>query len=60
MNLITSRLGPEDRFGWTEPEGRVYQIAADNLYGLKEEIYRVCYLMSQAGGTQSQPWAIGT
>ncbi|MEZ5398292.1 MAG: hypothetical protein R2729_01405 [Bryobacteraceae bacterium] len=45
------QLGPEDRFGWTEPEGRVYQIAAENLTRLKEEIYRVCYLLSQAGGS---------
>lgn len=44
------QLGPEDRFGWTEPEGKVYQIAADNLSRLKEEIYRVCYL-TQAGGS---------
>lgn len=44
------QLGPEDRFGWTEPEGKVYQIAADNLVQLKDEIYRVCYLMSQASG----------
>jgi hypothetical protein len=44
------QLGPNDRFGWTEPEGKVYQIAADNLGRLKEEIYRVCYLLSQAGG----------
>ena len=44
------QLGPEDRFGWTEPEGKVYQIAADNLVHLKDEIYRVCYLMSQASG----------
>src|SRR5689334_7795688 len=43
-----SQLGPQDRFGWTEPEGKVYQIAADNLVRLREEIYRVCYL-SQAG-----------
>jgi hypothetical protein len=43
------QLGPEDRFGWTEPEGKVYQIAADNLVRLKDEIYRVCYLISQAG-----------
>jgi hypothetical protein len=42
------QLGPEDRFGWTEPEGKVYQIAADNLVQLKDEIYRVCYLMTQA------------
>lgn len=42
------QLGPDDRFGWTEPEGKVYQIAADNLVRLKDEIYRVCYLMSQA------------
>jgi hypothetical protein len=43
------QLGPNDKFGWTEPEGKVYQIAADNLLRLKDEIYRVCYLMSQAG-----------
>jgi len=43
------QLGKEDRFGWTEPEGKVYQIAADNLVRLKEEVYRVCYLLSQAG-----------
>ena len=43
------QLGPEDRFGWTEPEGKVYQIAADNLVRLKDEIYRVCYLMGQSG-----------
>src|SRR6185503_16927745 len=45
------QLGAGDRFGWTEPEGKVYQIAADNLGSLKDEIYRVCYLMNQAGGT---------
>jgi hypothetical protein len=43
------QLGPADKFGWTEPDGKVYQIAADNLQTLKEEIYRVCYL-SQASG----------
>src|SRR5438874_868479 len=47
------KLGKEDRFGWTEPEGKVYQIAADNLVTLKEEIYRVCYLLSQAGSPGS-------
>ena len=43
------QLGPGDKFGWTEPDGKVYQIAAANLQSLKEEIYRVCYL-SQASG----------
>ena len=43
------QLGPEDRFGWTEPEGKVYQIAVDNLTRLKDEIYRVSYLLPQAG-----------
>jgi hypothetical protein len=48
------QLGPEDRFGWTEPTGNVFQIAADNLSRLKDEIYRVSYLMQQAGdGTAS-------
>jgi len=47
------QLGPDDKFGWTEPEGHVFQIAADNLERLKDEIYRVCYLMVQAGGTSS-------
>jgi len=42
------QLGPEDKFGWSEPEGKVYQIAADNLVRLQEEIYRVCCL-TQAG-----------
>lgn len=46
------QLGPDDKFGWTEPEGKVYQIAADNLTRLQEEIYRVCYL-AQAGGSLS-------
>ena len=44
------QLGPGDKFGWTEPEGKVFQIAADNLRQLQEEIYRVCYL-AQAGGS---------
>ncbi len=48
------QLGSGDRFGWTEPEGKVYQIAADNLVRLKDEIYRVCYLMSQAGTADLQ------
>ncbi|HVW85780.1 MAG TPA: hypothetical protein VHB50_13920 [Bryobacteraceae bacterium] len=43
------QLGPQDRFGWTEPEGKVYQIAAENLSRLKDEIYRVSFLMQQAG-----------
>ena len=47
------QLGKDDRFGWTEPEGKVYQIAADNLVNLRNEIYRVCYLMIQAGETGS-------
>jgi hypothetical protein len=43
------QLGPQDRFGWAEPDGKVYQIAADNLNRLKDEIYRVSFLMQQAG-----------
>jgi hypothetical protein len=48
------QLGKDDRFGWTEPDGKVYQIAADNLVRLKDEIYRVCYLMSHAGSPDRQ------
>lgn len=44
------QMGPQDRFGWAEPEGKVYQIAQDNLTWLQGEIYRVCYL-AQAGGS---------
>lgn len=47
------QLAPGDRFGWTEPEGKVYQIAADNLIQLKDEIYRVCYLITHAAGPDS-------
>ncbi len=46
------QLGPQDRFGWTEPQGNVYQIAAENLNRLQEEIYRVCYV-THAGGAIS-------
>ena len=48
------QLGPEDRFGWTEPEGKVYGIAQDNLERLKDEIYRICYLIVQAGGNEAR------
>lgn len=48
------QLGPDDRFGWTEPEGKVFEIAASNLDRLKDEIYRVCYLMTQAGGREAR------
>ena len=47
------QLAPGDRFGWTEPEGHVFQIASDNLNRLKDEIYRVSYLINQAGGPQA-------
>lgn len=47
------QMGQDDRFGWTEPEGRVYSLAAENLDRLKDEIYRVCYLLSQAGRSES-------
>jgi len=48
------QLGSQDRFGWTEPEGKVYQLAANNLASLKDEIYRVCYLMNQAGSSSAR------
>ena len=44
------QLGAGDRFGWTEPQGNVHHIAAQNLERLQQEIYRVCYLLAQAGG----------
>jgi len=47
------QLAPGDKFGWAEPEGKVYQIAADNLVQLKDEIYRVCYLLTHAAGSDS-------
>ena len=49
------QLGPQDKFGWTEPSGGVFQIAADNLERLKDEIYRVCYMMTQAGSQPAHP-----
>ncbi len=39
--IVLHPTGKDDRFGWTEPEGKVYQLAADNLLQLKDEIYRV-------------------
>ena len=52
------QLGKEDRFGWTEPEGHVYEIALRNIDRLKEEIYRVCYLLSQSGGSMTKNTAL--
>jgi hypothetical protein len=49
------QLGPNDRFGWAEPSGNVFQIASDNLTRLKDEIYRVSFLMQQAGDGSGQP-----
>lgn len=43
-------LDPEDKFGWTEPEGNVYRIAMENLHRLQEELYRTCYLTGQSRG----------
>jgi hypothetical protein len=48
------QLGPNDKFGWTEPAGHVFEIALANIDRLKDEIYRVCFLMSQAGGAMSK------
>ena len=45
--LLTTRQGRQVRLDRTE--GNVFQIAADNLARLQQEIYRVCYT-SQAGG----------
>lgn len=52
------KLGKDDRFGWTEPEGHVYRIALENIDRLKEEIYRVCYMLHQAGGALSKNAAL--
>jgi hypothetical protein len=48
------QLGPQDKFGWTEPQGHVYDLAAQNLDRLKDEIYRICYLMQQATGREAR------
>ncbi|MBI3665531.1 MAG: hypothetical protein HY236_04780 [Acidobacteria bacterium] len=48
------QLGPEDKFSWTEPQGHVYGLAAENLGRLKDEIYRVCYVMVQAAGREAR------
>ena len=49
------QLAPGDKFGWTEPEGKVFEIAGHNLQRLQQEIYRVCYLLTQSrdGAAQS-------
>ncbi len=47
------QLGPDDKFGWTEPEGRVYEIAAANLSRLQDEIYRVCYVTQMGSDSSS-------
>ena len=48
------QLGPQDKFGWTEPEGHVYEVALQNIDRLKQEIYRVSYVLNQALGSDAK------
>jgi hypothetical protein len=41
------QLRPGDEFGWMEPSGKSFQIAAERLQCLREEIYRAMYLQAQ-------------
>lgn len=52
------RLGAQDRFGWSEPEGRIFDLALRNIDRLKDELYRVCYLLHQASGSSSSASAL--
>jgi hypothetical protein len=52
------QMGQGDRFGWAEPEGKVYSLAASNLDTLKNEIYRVCYLLAQAANNDAAGLAV--
>lgn len=47
-----------DRFEFAEPKGTVHEVALRNIDRLKEEIYRVCYVLSQAGGSMSKNTAL--
>jgi len=48
------QIGPDDDFGWAEPGGKSFELAIDYLDGVKDEIYRLCYLMTQAGGREAK------
>lgn len=48
------QLGPNDKFDWTEPRGNTFELARKSLEDNKDEIYRVCYLMTQAGGREAR------
>jgi hypothetical protein len=41
------KLGKDDKFGWTEPDGKSFTHAANRLEMLREEIYRAFYLQAQ-------------
>ncbi len=49
VKAITSGLARRIGLAGLKPDGKVYQIAAQNLDRLKDEIYRVSFLMQQAG-----------
>lgn len=51
-------LGQGDRFEFAEPKGTVHDVALRNIDRLKEEIYRVSYVLSQAGGSMSKNTAL--
>jgi hypothetical protein len=43
------------KYEWTEPPGRAWTALAERAEGLKEEIYRQCYLLSQARSNRATP-----
>ena len=53
------QLSPGDKFGWAEPEGKVYQIASDNLSdSARRDLPRV---LSEPGGRPAfEPGPIGS
>lgn len=47
------QLGPNDKFGWTEPAGTVYATALAWIDSLVQAIYRAAFLQQQAVTTSS-------
>lgn len=48
---------PGGDISWLEPAGTSFQHSADRIAGLREEIYRICYLQAQGRSTEATPAA---
>lgn len=49
------KINPGDKFSFAEPKGEVFRIAMERIRDLREEIYRLVYLIHQGRDSRTTP-----